>query len=288
MNTQIEQFHISRLTQGAHYSFHFDVYQYIMTATPAILHVETQTPLYKELIDKQRAIINLATNTPMTDELKAADYERDRWLGQFFVGIDAAAISLDPTIAAAGQLVKKAIAPYRGIAGNEYTKQTAQIDGMTRDLGPDKYTDALDTLNLAATLQKVRQANTKFKLAYTQRITEESEEPRPEANNRENRKEMDTAYAEIVKIVNAFAIAAPAEAITTFVNMVNARIAETKLIISRQRAGGTGNEKLKEQQKKAMEKTSKAQLKVDKLKFDLEKAEEALRQCIEAEEKLRG
>lgn len=274
MAKQIETFSMSRLLVGAHYDFHNSVYNYIRTATAEALHVEAQATEYSELLNQQLVLINQNKKIAFTEELAELDRERDLWLGQLNTAVDSAAISPDATKAAAGKKLKNVLSPYRGIAGNEYTKQTSQVKGLLRDLGTDSMTDAIDALNLGATIQKLRQANNAFSAKYDERVTTEATRTRSDVTTDENRKAIDAVYQSIVQVVNAFAIAATTTAIDTFVDTVNARIDLAKGVVTRQRAGGTGNEKQTQKLQKTADKMGKAlaKMEVSKAKYEADLA----------------
>lgn len=271
MPKQIITFNITKLLVGAHYDFHSDIYSYISAATPEALHVETQAPAYLALIQKQLDIINRNRNVAMTDELAALDKERDNWLGQLTRTVDTAAASPDGTTAETGRKLQRILSPYRGIAGNEYTKQTAQLRGLLRDLGADEVAPLIDAITLGAIIQKLRQANNAFNNKYNERITAEASRTRSDVGTTDNRRAMDEAYRGIVQIINAYAITATTDVIDTFIDKVNARIEQGKRIITRQAPGGSGNEKRTAKLQKAADKMGKALARMETAKAEYEK-----------------
>ncbi|MDL2247210.1 DUF6261 family protein [Bacteroides sp. OttesenSCG-928-J23] len=275
MNNQIKTFAMSHLLIGAHYDYHNSIYTYIREATPVALHIEALATEYADLLAKQLKLINLNLKVPFTEELATLDYERGRWMAQLFNTIDVAASSLDTSINAAGKRMKNLIAPYRGISGNEYTKETSQIRGLLRDMGATNETmDDVELLNIVVPYQELRKANNRFADKYDERVTVEATREHSDVNSVENRKIIDNVYQEIVTTVNAFAIAVPTDALNSFVNMVNARISLAKGVITRQKAGGTGNEKIKSKLQKAADKMGKAlsRMEVSKAKYEADLA----------------
>lgn len=274
MAKQIQTFSVSNLLVGSHYDFHYDVYSYIVASTPEALHVETQTPVYQDKLATQLELINRNRRVAKTQELAELDHERDRWLGQITAAIDTAALSPDATVAATGKQLQNILSPYRGISGNEYTKETSQIRGLIRDLGTDAAVDLIDALSLGQTVQKLRQANNAFNAKYDERVTSEATRSRSEVTTDENRKAIDATYNSIVQIVNAFAIAATTAVIDAFIDKVNARIDLAKGVVSRQRAGGSGNEKRTVKIQKAADKMGKAlaKMEVSKAKYETDLA----------------
>lgn len=266
MAKEIKSFYITSLLVGAHYSFHFSVQQLITAKTPDALNIADKFTTYTALIDTQKALINPNASIAFTDELAEIDKERDALLAQVFRRIDMAADSPVEADRTAAALLLPIVAPYRGISANEYTKETAQITGMMRDLGIDEATDALDALTLGAYVQKVRQANNRFNQKYLERVQAEATRTKPTTNTKENRRLMDEAYADITKTINAYALTATTPVIDSFVDELNALIDLTRDIITRQQAGGTGNEKIEKRTRAAADKMGKALARMEESK----------------------
>lgn len=288
MAKQILTFNITKLLVGAHYDFHNDVYSYITAATPEALHIEELTTGYQALIQKQLEIINRNRNVANTDELAELDKERDRWLGQLTRTVDTAAASPDATLSAAGKKLQRLLSPYRGIAGNEYTKQTSQLKGLLRDLGADEAVELTDALTLGATVQKLRKSNNDFEAKYNERITTEATRTRSDVGTIDNRRAMDEAYRNITQIVNAYAITGATEAINAFIDKLNARIEQGKRIITRQAPGGSGNEKRTVRLQKAADKMGKALAKMETAKAEYDKRQKEYQKAKEEYEGLLG
>lgn len=274
MTKQIQTFSMSRLLVGAHYDFHASVYNYIRNATPEALHVEAQAAAYLDLLNQQLVLINQNKKIAFTEELAELDRERDRWLGQLFAAVDTAALSPNATTAAAGKQLKNILSPYRGIAGNEYTKQTSEVRGLVRDINGSEATAAINTLTLGPVIQALRQTNSAFADMYDQRVNTESARTRSTVTADDNRRAIDAEYQSIVQVVNAYAITDMTAAVDMFIDQVNARIDLVRGIVSRQRSGGSGNEKRTAKLQKAADKMGKAlaKMEVSKAKYETDLA----------------
>lgn len=269
MANQIKTFPMSHMLIGANYSFHASVYTYIQMATAQALHIESLAATYLELINLQLNLISPNRNVAFTKELAQLDRERNLWYGQVTTAIDTATFSPDETVSAAGKKLKIAISPHRGIAGNQYNKQTSEIKAMLRDLSADYLLASIQTLNLEPTIEQLGKANNAFEEKYTQRVNTEAARPRANVTSEENSKAINRVFKEIAKVVNAFAITVSSPEIENFINQVNARIDLARNAIAHQRAGGTGNEKRKHKTKVAAEKMGKAfaKMEISKAKF---------------------
>lgn len=271
MAKQIITFNITKLLVGAHYDFHNDVYSYITAATSAALHIEELALAYQALIKKQLELINHNRSVAFTDELAELDKERDRWLGQLNRFVDTAVASPSTTQAEAGRKLQRILSPYRGIAGNEYTKQTSEIKGLIRDFNTSEIADLLDIISAGSTISKLREANDNFDAKYNERITAETSRTRSDTGTADNRRALDEAYRNITQIVNAYAITGATDMINDFIDKLNARIEQGKRILARQAPGGSGNEKRTVNLQKAADKMGKALARMETAKAEYDK-----------------
>ena len=242
---QIKSISLSHLLVASHYEFHQSVVRLITTATPAVLHIDTQFPPYKEAVVLELEIINRNQYLANTQKLEELDTLRDALLSRLFTQIDMAARSPIATEREAGEKLRIGVSPYRGIAKNEYTKETAQMRGLLRDLGQDEYTEAIDTLTLGPVVQQLRQTNNQFSAAMEERVATEATRTQNQLDitTPQQRKVVDELYKNLILIVNSFAVAMPAAEIDNFIDLMNALTDQYKRVIASQRPGGSGNEK---------------------------------------------
>ncbi|MDL2248024.1 DUF6261 family protein [Bacteroides sp. OttesenSCG-928-J23] len=245
MKKKIDSFSISNLLVASHYEFHRSTYALILETTAAVLKIEDLFPQYDTEIGVLFQLVNRAQGSVFSEKIKEMDLKRDGLIGELFTIVDFAAGSQIPTRKEPGLMIKRVIAPYRGIASNEYTKETGQIRGMLRDLGAaDELVDAQDALGLGAVVQELRKTNNKLAEYMGERSTEMG--TRAATNNTntdEQRRIVDDLYRQIIEKVNAVAIVLPDPAIDTFIDAQNGIVLQYKHVLANQKAGGTGTEK---------------------------------------------
>ena len=242
---QIKSISLTHLLVASHYEFHQSVVRLIVAATPEVLHIETQYPAYLAAVNLELQIINRNQYLTGTQKLEELDAQRDALLSRLYTQIDMAARSPIAEEKAAGEALRIIVSPYRGIARNEYTKETAQLRGLMRDLGTDAAAAHIDTLLAGPVVQKLRQANNQFAAAMEERVATEATRAQNQVDvtTGQQRKVVDELYKNLVLIVNSFAVAMPAAAIDEFIDLVNALLDQYKRVIASQRPGGSGNEK---------------------------------------------
>lgn len=226
MSEQIVFLSFSNSTIGSTSNFHTNVCELIEKATPAALHVESLFPGYKSAADTLASIVNRRTAFVSTEALKNADKRRDNACGTIINVVNAYKRSLVPAKQEAAALLAPQLAPYKGIGHHEYSKQTAELRGMLEVLGYEANGEAVKTLGLENDVEALRAAAAEFERLFAQRATEMSERlGEKNLDSSAVMKDVNTRYAEIVQVVNAYAIVSPTDAINAFIRELNGYIA---------------------------------------------------------------
>jgi len=246
MSKSIETLQLSRLLVASHYEYHRSSLVLMTAATPEALMIVDLLPRYKAELETLFQLVNRAQGSVVSQQISDTDKERDGLLGELFTVIDFAAGSQLTTRRDAGVQLKRVIAPYRGIAQNEYTKETGQIRGLLRDLGADDLAPAIDTLTLGAIIQQLRQANNRMASYMETRSTEMGTRAATlNVNTDQQRHIVDEVYREIVQKVNAVALLQPTAAVEGYIDQQNGLVMQYKHVIANLKPGGTGSEKRK-------------------------------------------
>lgn len=243
---EIKTMNVTKLLVASHYEFHRTAEALMTAAKAATLHIETLLPAYTEAVNLEFQIINYNQYLTNTALLKQLDEKRGKLLSRLFRHIDMAVRSPLEEERLAGEALKVIVSPYRGIAQNEYTKETAQLRGLARDLATEEASVHLDTLYLGEIEQKLRYANIEFATALDGRMTTEAVRPQNhiKVKRYDQQKIVNELYRQIILRINAFAIAEPTDEIDAFIELMNAHIDQYKRVISHLQPGGSGNEKV--------------------------------------------
>lgn len=244
---QIKSFSVTHLLVGQHYEFHLSTATLITEAGAAVLHVNELFPQYLSAIQTQLAIINRNQHMINTELLETIDAKRDALLSVLFGQVRVALFSPIAADAAAGHALRILLSPYRGIGKNEYTKETAQIRGLLRDLGTDEAAAQINALKLGPIVTALRQTNNEFADAMEERVKTQAAHHvsvPTDIDTRQQQRVINDIYNRIVQQVNAYAITSTTPAIDTYIEEQNALIEQYKHVISSQRPGGSGNESI--------------------------------------------
>ena len=241
MVKQIKTFSISRLTVGSTSDFHSKVNELIVKATPSALYIVDQAALYAEACALLASIVNRSTTFVSTSEMKAEDKRRDNLVG--VVSNVVRAHKTNPIAAKQAYAIRldADLAPYKGIGGDEYSKQTAEVKGMLAVLALEANVAAVKALGLEDEVAELAKANTAFETAFLSKAGEAS--TRLAQTDVSSDQAVGTAnelYGQIITIVNAYAIVSTSDVIEKFIDDVNGLVTLYASIAGSSTSGGSG------------------------------------------------
>lgn len=240
MAEQIKSFGMSQLSIGATSDFHTHVYGLIEAATPAVLHVEELAVRYKQAKETLASVVNRRTAYVSTAQLKESDERRDDGVSTIFGTVSASERSLVPARREAATRLRAELAPYWKMRYHEYSKQTAEGRGMVATLRLAENAAAVTALGLDDEVDAFEEANEAFDALFVQKAAEESE--RMDVKDLDSAQvvnDANTLYAQIVQVVNAYAIVSPTDEINAFIKDVNGFVGVFARIASGGTSGGT-------------------------------------------------
>ena len=229
MVKQVKTIALTSMTLALHNDFHSQVQGFIMKADPEVIHLSAQADRYLEAIRKESSIVQRQTAYVSTVRLKESDQRRDHGLSVVLNLISAHCYNLNTEKRSAALALDAVVAPYRGIRNHEYRTETREIIGLLAALSTDENKEHITTLNMADEVDALDMANSQFDTAISAKQMEEVQRSeQTSVNTLELRAEIDAIYAEMVQIVNAYAVIQSSEALEQFITDVNALITLVK------------------------------------------------------------
>ena len=128
--------------------------------------VEKYQKYVNELIDRNK----VAQASADTQETTRHNTERGRLVSLLFYLVSNGLMSIDDEIRSAALLLDIVVRPYKGIQDEAHDAETASIKGLLADLGEMDLRNAIQTLNLQDTIDKLEAANDAFEEAKARRI----------------------------------------------------------------------------------------------------------------------
>lgn len=239
MATQIPPFAVTDLTLGAHCNFHTSSVNLILATGAETLHIKDLFDLYKAAVAVEASIVNRQTAFVATEAMKQADKVRDDMLAVINGVISAHKYTHIEAKLISYMALSSAYAPYRNIRAHEYSRQTAEVAGLIADLNSEANIEHVQNLALADEVAQLAMANAQFSVELDKKTAEMANRlPEKEISSEEARIECDRLYAELIAIVNAYALIQPTEAITGYVTQQTGIVETYRLI-----ADNTGKSK---------------------------------------------
>ena len=232
MTTKVKSFGQTKLTNAEHLNFHLETKMLITTCTPEKISAVTEMPLYEAAIQKEVEIVNRQTASALTADLEAKDKERDELLSYLFAMIDAAKNAPIPAMKEAHKYLAPVIQPYRGIAHEIHSRESAEIVGLVNDLTAVSVVTYVTGLNLLTIVQSLSALNEEYMELDLQRTSEMPSK----ADTRAVRAEIDKHYESIIDKANATVLLAPNDEAVMLVDNLNKLIDKTNADHNRRKA----------------------------------------------------
>jgi len=239
MFTQINLFGLTQLTFSANAQFHKQVNNKIASYDLALLHIEELAPLYAAAVAAEMAAVNRPTSLVGTALMANADHKRDQAISMLLGIINLHQRSTNEAELAAAHRLDVIAAPYNGIQGDEYYKETTEIDGFTAALAKALPED-ITLLGLSSAIEQMTTHNNTFKRLFEERTGDvDIRTPVRLMETKELRNNAGLLYHGIILRVNAFAIAIPSPELEAFAVSINSIILQLQKVLAHQGKGGT-------------------------------------------------
>lgn len=236
---QIQTFALTSMTLGGHCLFNQRVVEAIGEQA-AELKIEAYASDYAALVAQEALIVNRPKAQDYTVQLGDLDVVRDHGAGVVTNVVRAHTKSIIPEKREGALQLDAALTAYRGVGESAYRKETAELRGMIRVLRDEKYAPFVTLLGLDDEVNALEEANNNFDALYVRSEADGAQRQALEAvDTKELRKRIDGLYGQIVLVVNAFAIAAPTDAINTFIDTVNGAIYRAEQEMGKSHSTGT-------------------------------------------------
>ncbi|MBO4984514.1 MAG: hypothetical protein J6C87_02595 [Bacteroides sp.] len=222
MATTINSLPMSQLTLGSHSDFHTRVNNLITATGAEELHVATQAAQYAEAVAVEASLVKRETTFVATEIMKQADKTRDHLLGVVNSVVQAHAYNPIAEKAEAYNYLSAVIAPYKGIAAHEYSRQTSEVNGLVTALSTTDGAKYIALLGLTTEVEQLALANAQFSVEFDKKTAEvATRAPKSDISSDDARLACDNLYNEMVQLMNAYALIQPTDTLTTFITELN-------------------------------------------------------------------
>ncbi|GEM_PF-3423660 len=187
---------------GEHYDYHSRI---LATVTPMMAKeykMEELRLVYEKYFKREEYAYMRNRAFEETKEIQAADQKRDELFCFIKRTIEIMRYNPDSTIRASWEELDGGLEPYRNAHRKSFLENTTMISLFIEEMEKEKYTHALQNLDLFRVFDLLKDANEKCYQLYNERQSKKEKRSK-EDKMRNIRPQVDLAYFEFIKFINA-------------------------------------------------------------------------------------
>ncbi len=224
----LDAFYLKQLTQGASFQFQKDTLESAAKNETITQKLAVEIAEWKAAFNTFDEKLKLSRKSLITDEIKAADEERDRVYQQYRRTIKAYLDFIVPEKAEAAKVLWQNLKDYAINTKWNLTQQIGMTENLLQDLD-SKYTEQVKALDLTLVTAALKAKNETVAQLIQQRNKEQA--GRIVGETFAARQESEKLYKAFAEVLNAYSLIEGPEAYSDFIDQVNADIRRLKLTI---------------------------------------------------------
>uniref|UniRef100_UPI003217B360 DUF6261 family protein n=1 Tax=uncultured Draconibacterium sp. TaxID=1573823 RepID=UPI003217B360 len=218
---KIKILHFSHLRNEEHFHFHTEVDELIVRFTVEALKIQKYYPAYEAALANEGEALDVVRKSIFTGPIADADHTRDTTTLGMEDMIDAALRHFRPEVREAARRLKIVFDSFDDLTNKPYDQQTAATDKLI-ELLENKYAADVATVGLVDWVTELKANNQAVKDLVGDRYTDES--GKTPVKMKAARKQLDTAYRDVTRLLDALVIVEGPEAYEDFIGELNERI----------------------------------------------------------------
>jgi hypothetical protein len=230
---EIPKIDLLRLRNDEHLQFNTEFKDLVDKFETVGLDFNTLFQAYLLVYVQEDEALQLIRKSATTEQLEAADTERDELFGGFVDAVKSSLRHYDNALRLAAKRFKIALDQYGNISRKSYDEETADLSKLVKE-AQTTYSPDIATLGLADWILHLNAKNLAFETLMKTRYSEEAD--KTEYRMKQVRVEVDASYRTIVKQIDALILVNGAAKYEGFVRELNARVDKYNLILA-QREG---------------------------------------------------
>jgi hypothetical protein len=228
----IAKIKLPALRNEEHFQLMTDAKQEFEAEGPETLGIAPQFAIFVCLYFKEDRALEVIRKSALTDAITDADAARDNAYRGFVMIVETNRHSANPAKVQAAANIQVVIDHYGNFTHKSYNEETASIHNLLQDINTRCAAD-ITVLNAQEWVDGLADANQTFNDLMNQRFDESAGQEN--INLRENRKDIDKAYNEIVDRINASILLNGEATHADFVKRLNERINYFKNTLARRK-----------------------------------------------------
>lgn len=218
---KINKVNLTILRNEEHFQFMTDVKLLIETATSQKLNIDKIYPVFADFYNREDAALEPIRKHALTNALIDADTHRNSIYRGFTLLIQTYNYSTNPDKLQAAQNIQILIDHFGDVRNKSYNEETSTIYNFLQGLN-DRHSRDIAALNAGDWLSDLDIANKKFAELMNQRYDDKA--GKMATNLREIRKEIDSAYTQMINRINAMALLDEKDEFAEFISKMNERV----------------------------------------------------------------
>ena len=238
----------TRLRNDEHFQFVTEVKDLITQIGAPTLKIEAQFYEFNLCYDNEDEALKKIVKSAVTEEMKAADRNRDNTFSGLVTTNKAALKHYTPAVVAAAQRLQVVFDTYGNVSRKPLNEETSAIYNLVQEL-TENYAADVTKVGLDGWVTKLDAANKAFDALVKARNDENT--AKTQLKMKETRIATETVYFDIVKRIHAFMIVEGESNYITFINKLNGYVDKYNNILAQRMgryAAKKGKEKEKEQE----------------------------------------
>jgi len=199
---EIERPSFRLVRDGEHYDYHSEILELISPVIAKEYNMEEQRLVYERLFKKEDEAYSRNRGFEETKDIQIASKKRDEFFLFIKRTIENMRFHPDTTIKAYWQELYEGLEPYKNAHRASSMENTALIFSFIEEMNKEKYREILKNLDLLLVIDKLKEANNKCNQLHNERLNEKQKRSKEEKMRR-IRPEVDLAFFEVIKFINA-------------------------------------------------------------------------------------
>ena len=237
---QIKRVPLSRLTAGAHFTFMSNILARAEADAAVTGKAGELVKALRAAVEEEDGSMGLSRKSLLTDDIAKADRRRDVLYSGYKKAVEGIAKMEDTDMAKTATVLLQHVRDYRIKRSYQLDRETGLLTNFIADL-QGRYAAQVKALSLTAFVTGMKEANDRLR-EYTLRRTEERTGVRVGAF-KAARTAADTAYRELVRMVNALAVVLGEADYAAFIDYCNTEIASFRRQTFGKKADAPGRKK---------------------------------------------
>jgi len=230
---KVQSIRFEKMRNDEHFQFHTEFIELVNRSCASNLKVEALFEAYLQFYRRVDEALKKINKSALTEEIQKADKRRDKAFRGLLKQHSAGLIHFQPEVQQAAKKLSILFNTYGNLARKPLNEQTSAVYNLMQELR-GAYAETVNTAGLRAWVDELETANLAFIELYRERQDETAQ--KPDFILSQERKNLDTAYRQLVQCLSALFIMEGKQLHAEFIRLLNTLVAKHKTLFA-QRVG---------------------------------------------------